>query len=106
MVFIHPKQIKHKHYVDFLVGNDILIECKAIEQIGKVFRLEKPVFFLFDVCNNDSYVIMAMASAEECTLKAKAIAIITGALQELQTSKSVLSVFFLYNDLRANTSIY
>ena len=34
MVFIHPKQIKHKHYVDFLVGNDILIECKAIEQIG------------------------------------------------------------------------
>jgi len=46
-----------------------------------------------------------MASAEECTLKAKAIAIITGALLELQTSKSVLYVFFLYNDLRANTSM-
>ena len=58
------------------------------------FRLEKPLFLLFDVCNNDSYVIMAMASAEECTLKAKAITIITGALQELQTSKSVLYVFF------------
>ena len=38
------KQIKHKHYVDFLVGNDILIECKAIEQIGKVFRLKAGVF--------------------------------------------------------------
>ena len=47
-----------------------------------------------------------MASAEESTLKAKAIAIITGALLELQTSKSVLYVFFLYNDLRTNTSIY
>ena len=64
------------------------------------------MFLLFDVCNNDSYVIMVMASAEECTLKAKAIAIITGALQELQASKSVLYVFFLYNDLQANTSIY
>jgi hypothetical protein len=40
-----------------------------------------------------------MASAEECTLKAKAIAIITGALQELQTSKSVFMVFVIY-DLR------
>lgn len=64
------------------------------------------MFFLFDVCNNDSYVIRVMASAEESTLKAKAIAIITGALLELQTSKSVLYVFFLYNDLRTNTSIY
>lgn len=33
-VIFHGKQIRHKHYVDFLVGNDILIECKAIEQIG------------------------------------------------------------------------
>lgn len=33
-VTFHGKQIRHKHYVDFLVGNDILIECKAIEQIG------------------------------------------------------------------------
>jgi len=33
-VTFHDKQIRHKHYVDFLVGNDILIECKAIEHIG------------------------------------------------------------------------
>ena len=33
-VIFHGKQIKHKHYVDFLVDNDILIECKAIEQLG------------------------------------------------------------------------
>ena len=26
-VTFHGKQIRHKHYVDFLVGNDILIEC-------------------------------------------------------------------------------
>jgi len=52
------------------------------------------VFFLFDVCNNDSYVIRVIALAEELALKDKAIALITGALQELQTSKSVFSVFF------------
>jgi GxxExxY protein len=33
-VTFHGKQIRHKHYVDFLVGNDILIECKAIEYLG------------------------------------------------------------------------
>ena len=33
-VTFHGRQIRHKHYVDFLVGNDVLIECKAIEQIG------------------------------------------------------------------------
>ena len=33
-VIFHGKMIKHKHYVDFLVGNDILIECKAIDQLG------------------------------------------------------------------------
>ncbi|MBR4522174.1 MAG: GxxExxY protein [Prevotella sp.] len=33
-VTFHGRQIKHKHYVDFLVDNDILIECKAIEQLG------------------------------------------------------------------------
>ena len=30
----HGKQIRHKHYVDFLVNNDVLIECKAIDCIG------------------------------------------------------------------------
>ncbi len=33
-VAFHGKQIKHKHYVDFLVSKEILIECKAIEQLG------------------------------------------------------------------------
>jgi GxxExxY protein len=33
-VTFHGRQIKHKHYVDFLVNNDILIECKAIECLG------------------------------------------------------------------------
>ena len=33
-VTFHDKQIRHKHYVDFLVGNDIFIECKAIDHIG------------------------------------------------------------------------
>ena len=48
-VMFHDKQIKHKHYVDFLVGNDILIECKAID-VPVFLRLEKPMFLLFDVC--------------------------------------------------------
>ena len=34
----HDKLIKHKHYVDFLVNGDVMIECKAIEQIGKEQR--------------------------------------------------------------------
>ena len=33
-VTFHGRQIRHKHYVDFLVGNDVLIECKVIGQIG------------------------------------------------------------------------
>ena len=37
-VTCHGRQIRHKHYVDFLVGNDVLIECKAIEQIGSEQR--------------------------------------------------------------------
>lgn len=28
------RQIKHKHYVDFLVNKDILIECKVVERLG------------------------------------------------------------------------
>ena len=28
------EQIKHKHYADFLVNNDTLIECKAINCLG------------------------------------------------------------------------
>lgn len=33
-VSFHGKQIRHKHYVDFLVNNNVLIECKAIERLG------------------------------------------------------------------------
>ena len=36
-VTFHGKQIRHKHYVDFLVGNDIFIECK--EQLWNYMRL-------------------------------------------------------------------
>ena len=37
-VIYHGRQIKHKHYVDFLVNNDILVECKAIERLGSEQR--------------------------------------------------------------------
>ena len=33
-VTYHGRQIKHKHYVDFLVNNDVLVECKAVEHLG------------------------------------------------------------------------
>ena len=29
----HGKPIQHKHYVDFVVDNDILVECKAVEKL-------------------------------------------------------------------------
>ena len=37
-VTFHGKQISHKHYVDFLVTRDILVECKAIAQLGSEQR--------------------------------------------------------------------
>ena len=33
-VLFHGQPIKHKHLVDFLVRDDIFVECKAIEHIG------------------------------------------------------------------------
>lgn len=33
-VLFHGQPIKHKHFVDFLVRDDIFVECKAIEHIG------------------------------------------------------------------------
>ena len=33
-VAFHGRQIKHKHYADFLVSNDVLVECKAVDCIG------------------------------------------------------------------------
>lgn len=29
----HGKQIAHKHYVDFLVNDSIIIECKAVDKL-------------------------------------------------------------------------
>lgn len=33
-VLFHGQPIQHKHFVDFLVRDDIFVECKAIEHIG------------------------------------------------------------------------
>lgn len=33
-VLFHGQPIKHKHFVDFLVRDDIFVECKAIEHVG------------------------------------------------------------------------
>ena len=33
-VTYHGRQIKHKHYVDFFVNNNVLVECKAVERLG------------------------------------------------------------------------
>ncbi len=33
-VTFHGREIKHKHYADFLVRNEVLVECKAIEHLG------------------------------------------------------------------------
>ena len=32
-VTYHGRRIEHKHYVDFLINDEIIIECKAIEQL-------------------------------------------------------------------------
>ena len=37
-VVFHGRQIKHKHYVDFLVNNDVLVECKAVDCLGSAQR--------------------------------------------------------------------
>ena len=29
----HGKQISHKHYVDFLIDDSIIVECKAVEKL-------------------------------------------------------------------------
>lgn len=34
----HGKPIQHKHYVDFLVNDEIIIECKAVEAIHAEHR--------------------------------------------------------------------
>ena len=32
-VVFHGKPIQHKHFVDFLVENDIILECKAVDKL-------------------------------------------------------------------------
>lgn len=29
----HGKRIEHKHYVDFLINDEIILECKAVEKL-------------------------------------------------------------------------
>ena len=52
------------------------------------------MFLLFDVCNNDSYVMSDMGSAEELALIDKTITLSTRSPKELQTPKRVFLVFF------------
>ncbi|MBQ6764909.1 MAG: GxxExxY protein [Paludibacteraceae bacterium] len=33
LINYHGKQIAHKHYVDFLVNDSIIVECKAVEKL-------------------------------------------------------------------------
>lgn len=51
------KQIKHKHYIDFLVKDEIIVECKAVDklcvehrqQLWNYMRLTgKPIGILFN----------------------------------------------------------
>ena len=37
-VTYHGRQIRHKHYADFLVNNNVLIECKAVERLATEHR--------------------------------------------------------------------
>jgi len=32
-VAFHGKPIRHKHYVDYVVDNDMLVECKAVDKL-------------------------------------------------------------------------
>ena len=37
-VNFHGKSLQHKHIVDFVVDNDILVECKAVEKLAPEHR--------------------------------------------------------------------
>ena len=32
-IAFHGKPIRHKHYVDFLINDEIIVECKAVEKL-------------------------------------------------------------------------
>lgn len=37
-VVFHGHRIEHKHYVDFLVNNELIVECKAAEKLCQEHR--------------------------------------------------------------------
>ncbi len=37
-ISFHGKPIQHKHFVDFIVGDEIIIECKAVEKLVQEHR--------------------------------------------------------------------
>lgn len=37
-VVFHGKPIQHKHFVDFLINGDILVECKAVDKLAAEHR--------------------------------------------------------------------
>jgi len=37
-VAFHGKPIQHKHFVDFLINGDILLECKAVDKLAAEHR--------------------------------------------------------------------
>ena len=32
-VIFHGKPIQHKHFVDFLINNEVIVECKAVDKL-------------------------------------------------------------------------
>ena len=58
------------------------------------FRLAKPLVFLSDVCNNISYRNKWYAWRESLLFKTRLHHLAQKALQELQISERVISVFF------------
>lgn len=56
-VSYHGKPIKHRHFVDFLINGDVIVECKAVEklvaehrqQLWNYMRLSrKPIGILYN----------------------------------------------------------
>ena len=37
-VMFHGRQVKHKHYADFLIDDEIIVECKAVDQLAAEHR--------------------------------------------------------------------
>ena len=37
-VVFHGKPIQHKHFVDFLINNEVIVECKAVDKLVSEHR--------------------------------------------------------------------